>query len=1177
MNRLRFKSLVICLLCLLPSAATAAAVDPPHGPANGYTCATCHTLHRDLGSTGYNNICLGCHYPGVPKGGKKPFTAADYANPFNTYTTARPGTLYQTSHNWNGPDTNPAAGAQPPLFATMAGSSLRAGTGGNLACVRCHNPHDNTFKPFLRMANDRDQMCLDCHRSRDKRSHTAGTHPVNFSYTGATSRVRTNPAEYNNPPLNANPANPTSDLNAGLSRTGGALVCSTCHGVHYTDSDSATFDNHSGYNSLKPSDGSLLRTDLRGKSANDVNICSNCHAGKVAHNSRGQNIQCADCHGGHVDFDPNAVTTQQKNPNVWLVRRYMNISTPLRSAKKIPIYFQSALTKNYKDAGGNGVCQSCHDVPVGVGYPVEHASLDTSVCNDCHFHNNASGSFSAIGACNTCHGYPPQADTAGDPRGYAVFNGTPSPFTNESVSGHLNHAAGPYSRQCIECHQGNSHRSGTFQDVFLDTAGLIASSFGAVPAFNGTIPTAPTCSNVYCHSDGAPRNASLVPVLTTKTIPAWANGRGAIVGQPDECRRCHGDATTLATNSHSRHLAGSIGCIVCHSTTVGSNSSIKNFNAHVNGVKDIRFSSFTSAGRSAWSGSTAVCAAVYCHSNVQGTIGNGAPSSYASPVWGSAPLACGSCHVDMSLSASATGSHIKHAQFSGIGCTTCHNGAVAVAPLHADGIIEISFSGPAATGTSYSQANLPAGNGYGVCATSYCHSNVQGADGTGGPTRSGTPAWGGVFPCGSCHVQMNTDASASGSHVLHANTTGGGKGSYPCSTCHYGAGSGTTNHTNHGIDLAFTAPANPATVYSLGNSVPPGSGYGNCANTTCHGEGTPTWGANSARPTCEKCHGSAATVPFYATSGNSTNTDPRAGAHTNHLNASAAGHAFSSNLSCSECHRLPADVNAAGHMDTTLPADIAFGTLAGTGGLTPAYNAGTGVCTNVYCHGAKMSGGDASGTNRAPTWNVAFLPPTITRAACGSCHGFPPLPASGHPDIAIPAGFPATAPIGTACSCHANINTAGNSYANIFVNKALHINGALEVLAGGACDSCHGYPPAMTGFVGTQGNWIGARAEDYPGGGGAHTIAPHVSRSARPADGFANCDKCHDPGDHRMSPLMFLPGTNIRVRINSSLAFEPAKQVRYSSNRLNGSLHITGTCSNIDCHIGATPKWDPLR
>jgi predicted CxxxxCH...CXXCH cytochrome family protein len=193
---------------------------------------------------------------------------------------------------------------------------------------------------------------------------------------------------------------------------------------------------------------------------------------------------------------------------------------------------------------------------------------------------------------------------------------------------------------------------------------------------------------------------------------------------------------------------------------------------------------------------------------------------------------------------------------------------------------------------------------------------------------------------------------------------------------------------------------------------------------------------------------------------------------------------------------------------------FAWSALATTGGLTPAYNATTGVCTNIYCHGAAMPGGDTTGTNRSPTWDVAFLTPTLTAAACGSCHGFPPTAASGHPTVIVPSGFPTTATIGTTCSCHSNINPAGNSYANIFVNKALHINGITEVIAGGSCDACHGYPPASAGFAGTQNNWTSAKPENYLGGGGAHTINNHVSRSARPSDGFANCSKCHDSADH---------------------------------------------------------------
>lgn len=958
---MKMKSLLIAIICLLPCVAS--AVDPPHGgAASGYNCPTCHATHDTLGSSGFDNICLNCHRSGSPKGGSKPFTIADGANPLGSMTGELPARMFQTSHNWTSPDTAPAAGAAPPLMAGMTTNRLAARTGNRLACVRCHNQHDNSNPPFLRMANNRDQMCLDCHRSRNVRSHTTGSHPVNFNYTGAGSKVRSNPAQYYNPPVNANPGNPTADLGRAMARTGGTLLCSSCHGVHYTDSSSATFDNHSGYYDLDQADGYLLRTDLRGATAGAVNLCSNCHAGKTAHNGRGQNIQCADCHGAHVEYDPNALTSQQKKPNVWLVRRYMNLSTASGSARKQPIYFQSTSLKNYKDAQGTGVCQSCHQVPTGAGYPPEHESASSAACNQCHFHGNAAGSFSAAGggSCTSCHGYPPRINRAGGPNGYAVYNGTPSPFTNESSSPHGSHAGGsPYSQQCKECHQGNSHRTGTFQDVFNNTNGLVAAFFSAVPTFSAANPQAPTCATVYCHSDGAPRNAALVPVLTTKAIPGWANGRGAIIGQADECRRCHGDAGTLMTNSHGKHLAGSIGCASCHSATVSGNTTIRNFAVHANGVKDIQFSTFPDAVRAAWSEPAARCSAIVCHG-------------------------------------------------------------------------------------------------------------------------SGTPVWGGTLwsttdQCGTCHSSATTGAVTAGS-------------------------------------------------------------------------------------------------PFYSTAfpvKTTANTDPKVGAHTDHITAAKSLHP---GLACSDCHGA-VNLNDATHMNGT--TTFTWSVLAKTGNLSPAYNPATGTCSNVYCHGSAMPGGDTSGSNRTPVWNsIAYLPATLTVAACGTCHGFPPPPSSGHPGVSLPAGFPATAAIGTSCSCHGNINPAGNSYATIFVDKAMHVNGVVEVTGGGSCNSCHGYPPARPGFAGTFGNWSGARSEDYPGGGGAHTVANHVSKQAKPGEGFANCSKCHNALDHATSPLEFKPSQNIKVRLNQEFRYEPARQARYTSNRLDGAQHQPGGCLNISCHFGATPAWN---
>jgi len=972
---MKINSLLIAIICLLPCVAAAVTVDPPHGgAASGYNCASCHTTHAVLGGSGYDNICLNCHRPGSPKGGSRPFTIADGANPFNSMTGALPGRMYQTAHNWTSPDNSPAAGAAPPLMAAMTTNSLAARTGNRLACVRCHNQHDNSNPPFLRTANNRDQMCLDCHRSRNVRNQTAGSHPVNFSYTGAGSKVRTNPSQYYNPPVNANPGNPTADLGRAMANTGGTLLCSSCHGVHYTDSSSATFDNHSGFYDLNQADGNLLRTDLRGATADAVNICTNCHAGKNAHNGRGQDIQCADCHGGHVEYDANALTAQQKKPNVWLVRRYMQISTANGSARNQPVYFQSTTVKNYKDPAGSGVCQSCHEVPVGVGYPDAHSSFAAAICNQCHFHANPSGSFTATGgSCTSCHGYPPRANTAGGPNGYAVS----SPFTSESSSGHAPHAgAAPYSRECRACHQGNSHMSGTFQDVFIDTTGLVSAFFGAVPIFNGTNPQAPGCSNVYCHSDGAPRNAALVPVLTTQAIPSWANGRGAIIGQPDECRHCHGDATTLSTNSHGRHLAASLGCVTCHSATAASNTSLKGLLLHANGEKNISFSNFTSTGRAVWSVTTATCSTLYCHSSGQSATGAGQPA-YTAPLWGGAAPGCGGCHKDMQTDPAATGSHLRHAQLADFACATCHpgyTGTTANTATHVNSSINLGFAG-AAAGTIYGKGtSYPAGSSaYSSCTAAYCHSTVQGFAGSGAGTFRQTPNWGGLgpLPCGTCHVDMSSNATATGSHIKHAQTY-----ALSCGVCHGTGYDAATvvypGHANRSIDLGMNGIAN-GTVYSKTASFAPGLGYGSCTASYCHG-GTPVpppvWGG-AAVADCLGCHGNdAATASPIAT-----------GAHTVHIN-NAAVLGTNNNFACGECHAKTVAVasNRAVISFVTHVNGIKDYSGARAGG-SASYNAATRTCSAGYCHSSGMKGIIAASQEPdPPVWGSGTL-------VCKACHG----------------------------------------------------------------------------------------------------------------------------------------------------------------------------------------------
>ncbi|GAC1466721.1 MAG: CxxxxCH/CxxCH domain-containing protein [Desulfuromonadaceae bacterium] len=890
-------SLALLLCSIVFTFNARAVVDPPHyDPAAGNTCATCHTVQLTLGSTGYNNICLNCHRPGDPAAGGKPITPADAANPFGIHSTTGISKMYQTSHRWDGSDTNPAAGAQPPVQPQMTTNSLRARTGSQLACVRCHNQHSNTYGSFLRMPNDQDQLCLDCHRSRNVQSHTQGSHPVGVPYSGSKTGFKVIPV---------NSSNPSADLNNYLKN--GNVSCSTCHGVHFTDSRSSTIDGRANFANLSSGDGYILRTDRRGKHPgagfDSANICSTCHAGKTSHNLKGQDVQCTDCHGAHVEYDPND-PTGAKGINIHLVKRVF----PKGLSGSGRVFFRyTGSRKEYKNDQGTGICQGCHAVPAPGGlYPAEHASNDPKVCSTCHFHNSSNGSFS--GACTACHGYPPT--TAG--------------HTRHAGSG----AAGRLALTCSTCHgatTGNTHNNGSVN---------------------------------------------------------W-------------------DLTVL-------------GSIAQYKTSAGT------------------FATTGSTGTIAPSASYGQCTNLYCHSNVQGSGGLGAPGAYSQPTWGGAALTCGSCHKDMATDAGAPGSHVKHVQVLGLACTICHIGLGHNVASHADGTINLAFSG-----------------------------------------------------------------SASG------------------------------------------------TIYSKGTSFNPGTGYGSCTKS-CHIKPV-TWGSTLPAD-CTGCHGgNAASGAVLAT-----------GMHAKHINQVLQ--ILSSNVACAACHN--ATVSLASDRIITTPANHANGTVnvVFAGGGTYA----NGTCSATYCHGTTLPASNPART--APSWNTAV--PTGTSVLgdgiaggsnpgsgyCAQCHGYPPQ--NGH----------ATA----GCSgCHAHLNPDNLT----FSNASLHINGVVDALSG-SCDSCHGYPPARAGFTGTQNNWSSAKTENYPGGGGAHTINNHLSKTAKPADGFVQCSKCHNPADHRMSPAVFKPSQNIKVTVNQELRYEASKQTRYTSNRLDGSLHQTGRCSNISCHYGATPMWD---
>jgi predicted CXXCH cytochrome family protein len=176
-----------------------------------------------------STLCLSCHTPGGWAGMTKYMTSS---------AKAVPGTS-GTSHAWDAKAINTNRGTALPTTQTLF-DHLSADS--SITCATCHDPHANTISPFLRLDNTADALCLDCHASRQMtsvRTYTGGelSHPVGVALPAT--------ATFHNPPLDVdgNPqpsdGNTTNDLKL---LAGDVVSCTSCHGVHYTDSNSGTVD-----------------------------------------------------------------------------------------------------------------------------------------------------------------------------------------------------------------------------------------------------------------------------------------------------------------------------------------------------------------------------------------------------------------------------------------------------------------------------------------------------------------------------------------------------------------------------------------------------------------------------------------------------------------------------------------------------------------------------------------------------------------------------------------------------------------------------------------------------------------------------------------------------------------------------------------------------------------------
>jgi len=745
---------------------------------------------------------------------------------------------------------------------------------------------------------------------------------------------------------------------------------------------------------------------------------------------------------------------------------------------------------------------------------------------------------------------------------------------------HLGNSDWRRNIECTECHIVPVEIGSVGHIDSELPAELVTTGFLANTTWDGA-----TCSNNYCHGSTLTGGVKTEPEWTVvdgtasgcggchglappaphpdntdcgQCQPTMNPGEGLVIAYPAlhidgkldvnetaACDSCHGsggiaappksvdgllNTTDRAVGAHRSHLGTSdwhkeVACNECHIVPVSTIDV-----GHIDSPLPAELTFGTLAGTdAAWDGTA--CSNSYCHGS---TLSGGNDRSPTWTVVDGSQEQCGSCH-----GAPPPAPHPTSTE-----CADCHptmiKGAglvIAYPDLHIDGKVDLTDDQPCDTCHGSGGISAPPFDVGGDNAT-----NVRGVGAHRAHVEIST--WRKDIECSECHLvpgatlavgHMDTPLPAEVNFgTLAGNATWNG-GSCTNTYCH-----GTTLSGGQSTNPLWTQVDGTQGQCDSCHGAPPPAPHpvdSDCGK--CHDTMTPGGGMVITDRTrhidgnldvvgglaCDSCHGSGGiAAPPSDTNGNTTTTTRGVGAHRNHLGTSDWHQEFA----CSECHKVPTATGSVGHIDTPLPAELTFSSLAGTNGQ---FNGTT--CTNSYCHGTTLSGGQVS----APKWTQI----DGTQTQCDSCHGAPP-----------PSPHPADADCG---KCHASMTAGGGM---VITNAALHINGTLEVTGDLACDSCHGSggdaaPPLDVGGS----NAVTSR------GVGAHQAHLVAGDWYKPIV----CSECH------LSPA----STNAVGHIDTPLPAELTFGSLANGTNWNGS-----SCTNNYCHGSTsalqggtvtTPNW----
>ncbi len=388
------------------------------------------------------------------------------------------------------------------------------------------------------------------------------------------------------------------------------------------------------------------------------------------------------------------------------------------------------------------------------------------------------------------------------------------------------------------------------------------------------------------------------------------------------------------------------------------------------------------------------------------------------------------------------------------------------------------------------------------CSTTYCHGTFENGNLTNVPIWT-NPA---TADCGTCHGDKTKTTTKEKALPKTLATGGTHPVGLECARC----------HTNIDGNASFT-------------------------NTQAHVDGTIN--LKDLSNDCSACHGSATNAaPPIDLAGNSAVTNKGVGAHQAHL----VGTGSALEVSCSECHTVPATVDltgADGHIDAVTGAEVVFnGTLArlATSGVTPnpSYMSGPATCGSTYCHGTFKNGNQSN----APVWNSA----AGTGAQCGTCHGDVSQPTLAQ--RALPGG---THPGWSTCQwCHTNVDATP-----AITNGSSHIDGSIDLVSFNLpadCSRCHGMGSNQAPPVDLDGNT--AVTNKGVGAHQAHLAATNAKSLA--------CAECHTVPTTVYEAGHLDSDRPAEVVFNGTLAGLATSGVTPNPSYTSGSA----TCGSSYCH-----------